>query len=81
MINSEEAIDLLRRTKGMLATANLRLHKIASNDSKVTQAFAVEDQASDLLNLHRDAVPAQRSMRVFWDLKTDTFTFIVTEAS
>ena len=79
--DSEEAIDLLRRTKAMLAAANLRLHKIASNDPKVTQAFAAEDQASDLgdLHLHRDAVPVQRSLVVFWDLQTDNFTFRVTD--
>ncbi|KAM4795653.1 uncharacterized protein WCC33_000721 [Rhinophrynus dorsalis] len=29
----EEAIDLLQRTQGMLSEANLRLHKIASNNS------------------------------------------------
>lgn len=29
--NTERATDLLRRTQSMLATANLRLHKIASN--------------------------------------------------
>ena len=81
MSNSEEAIDLLRRTKAMLAAANLRLHKIASNDPKVTQAFAAEDQASDLrdLDLHGDAVPVQRSLGVFWDLQTDNFTFRVTD--
>ena len=55
----EGAIDLLRRTKAMLADANLRLHKIASNDPAVTQAFPVEDRASDLrnLDLHHDVVP------------------------
>jgi limonene-1,2-epoxide hydrolase len=41
---SAESIDLLRRTQAMLATANLRLHKIASNDSDVTNAFPLEDQ-------------------------------------
>ena len=81
MSNSEEAIDLLRRTKAMLAAANLRLHKIASNDPKVTQAFAIEDQASDLrnLDLHRDVIPIQRSLGVFCDLQTDTFTFQVVD--
>lgn len=81
MSNSEGAIDLLLRTKAMLAAANLRLHKIASNNSEVTRAFAVEDQASDLrnLDLHRDIIPIQRSLGVFWDLRTDAFTFQVTD--
>jgi hypothetical protein len=40
--------DLLQRTQGMLATANLRLHKIASNDENLTQAFPSEDRTSEL---------------------------------
>ncbi len=66
---SEQSIDLLRRTKAMLATANLRLHKIASNDAKVTQAFPSEDRASNLCDLDLNSV--------YWDLETDTFTFHV----
>ncbi|KAM4691875.1 uncharacterized protein WCC33_016681 [Rhinophrynus dorsalis] len=34
----EEAIDLLTRTQNMLATANLRLHKIISNSNEVMRA-------------------------------------------
>ena len=34
-----KAIDLLERTWNMVATANLRLHKIASSRPEVTQAF------------------------------------------
>ncbi len=79
--NDEEAIDLLRRTQSMLANANLRLHKIACSSRAVTQAFAAEDRASDLrnLDLHKDVIPIQRSLGVFWDLQTDSFTFEVTE--
>ena len=48
---SEEAIDLLKRTQAMLATANLRLHKIASNNPDVTHAFPVKDRATGLCSL------------------------------
>ena len=64
----------------MLATANLRLHKISSNDPGVTRAFPVADRAIDLCNLdlsHTNAL-IHRSLGVSWDLKTDTFTFKVT---
>ncbi len=44
----EEAIDLLQRTQKMLAASNLKLHKIASNSSKVMTAFAPGDLAKDL---------------------------------
>lgn len=76
---SEQSIDLLQRTQAMLARANLRLHKIASNDAKVTRAFPSEDRASELcdLDLSKDVKPVQRSLGVYWDLETDTFTFRV----
>ena len=75
-----EAVDLLRRTQAMLATANLHLHKIASNHAKVTQTFPSEDQASDLrdLDFSKDTIPVQQSLGVFWDVGSDTFTFRVT---
>ena len=80
---SKQSIDLLQRTQGMLATANLRLHKIASNDANVTQAFPSEDRASELCNLdlNNDTKPIQRSLGVYWDLETDTFTFKVSEGT
>ena len=49
--NRAEAIDLLTRTRAMLATANLHLHKIASSHPEVTHAFPREDKASDLCDL------------------------------
>ncbi|RXN03643.1 hypothetical protein ROHU_013311 [Labeo rohita] len=59
----EEAIDLLQRTQKMLAASNLKLHKIASNSSKVMTAFAPEDLAKDLkdLDFSADPLPLQRS--------------------
>ena len=80
---SKQSIDLLQRTQGMLATANLRLHKIASNDEDPTQAFPSEDRASELCNLdlNNDTKPIQRSLGVYWDLETDTFTFKVSDGN
>ena len=74
-----KAVDLLSRTQAMLATANLRLHKIASSHPEVSQAFPSEDQASDLrdLDFSQDTIPVQRSLGVQWDLSTDAFTFKV----
>ena len=72
-----EAVDLLRRTQAMLATANLHLHKIASNLPEVTQAFPIEDRVADLrdLDLSKDTIPAQRSLGVLWDISANSFTF------
>ena len=77
--DSAEAIDLLSRTQAMLAACNLRLHKIVSNDSNVTQAFPREDRASDLrdLDFSQDTIPMQRTLGVLWDVSNDAFTFRV----
>ncbi|XP_055012739.1 uncharacterized protein LOC129409873 [Boleophthalmus pectinirostris] len=74
-----QAIDLLTRTKNMLAESNLRLHKVASNCSLVMEAFPVEDRAKDLkdLDLGIDTLPVQRSLGLCWNLQTDSFTYLV----
>ena len=74
-----EAIDLLVRTRAMLAKANLRLHKIASSHPEVTRAFPKGDQASDLrdLDFSLDTVPVQRALGVLWDISADALTFKV----
>ena len=66
---TEDAIDLLRRTQTMLATANLRLHKVASSHAEVMGAFPSEDHASGLHNLDfsKGPIPVQRSLGVYWD--------------
>ncbi|CAM4658376.1 unnamed protein product [Leuciscus chuanchicus] len=76
-----ETIDLLTRTKKMLATSNLKLHKVASNSKEVMNAFPTEDHAKGLkdLNLEVDPTPIQRSLGLSWDVKGDTFTFHVTD--
>ncbi|KAK3531570.1 hypothetical protein QTP70_024955 [Hemibagrus guttatus] len=76
-----EAIDLLTRTKEMLATSNLRLHKFASNSKEVMDAFPIEDHAKGLkdLNLEVDPTPIQCSLGLSWDVKRDVFTFHVTD--
>ena len=78
---AEQSIDLLKRTQTMLATANLRLHKIASNDTTVTEAFPSSDRAPETrnLDLNDDIKQVQRSLGVYWNLKSDTFGFKVAE--
>lgn len=75
----EEAIDLLKRTQKILAASNLKLHKIASNSSKVMKAFAPEDLAKDLkdINLGADPLPLQWSLGLMWNLESDSFGFQV----
>ena len=60
---AKQAIALVTATQAMLRTANLRLHKTVSNSIEVMEAFPVEDKGKG--DLHRDSLPAQRSLGVF----------------
>ena len=75
-----EVTTLIKNTQGMLATSNIRLHKVISNSVEVMEAFPADDRASEVkeLDLSRDPLPAQRSLGVCWDLEDDSFTFKVT---
>jgi len=76
---AKEAIDLVTTTQTMQVTANLRLHKLVSNSVEVMEAFPAEDRGKDVcdIDLRRDSLPAQWSLRVYWDLEEDAFTFRV----
>lgn len=72
-VSSEvEAIDLLKRTRNMMAESNIRLHKIASNNNQVMDTFPPEERAKDLkdMDMGVDPLPLQRSLGVSWNLQT-----------
>ena len=75
----KEAIDLVTATQAMLATANLKLHKVVSNSVEVMEAFPAEARGKEIrdLDLRHDSLPAQHSLGVYWNLEEDTFTFKV----
>ncbi|KAM4544606.1 uncharacterized protein PAE49_017493 [Odontesthes bonariensis] len=77
----EQAIDLITRTKEMLAESNLRLHKVASNSEQVMEALPEQDRSRDLkdLELGVDPLPLQRSLGLSWNLEMDSFTFLVSQ--
>ncbi|XP_056377073.1 uncharacterized protein LOC130273782 isoform X1 [Hyla sarda] len=77
--SNEEAINVLKSTREMLAESNIRLNKVASNSNRVMEEFPMEDRAKDLkdLDLGTESPPLQRSLGISWDLKTDSFTFRV----
>ena len=45
---TKEAIDLVTTTQAMLATANLKLHKVVSNSVEVMEAFPAEDRGKEV---------------------------------
>ena len=71
-----EATSLVKNTQEMLITANLRLHKIASNSVEVMESFPIHDCVDNLKNLDisQDPLPSQHSLGVMWDLQRDIFT-------
>ena len=74
-----DAINLVKGAQAVLATSNLRLHKVASNSTTVMEAFSAEDRAKDVrdLDLRQDTLPAQRTLGVQWNLQKDTLRFSV----
>ena len=77
--SSDKAISLIQQTQDALKTyGNLRLHKFASNDQSVMNAFSPEDLAKEVLELdfEKDA-PLQRSLGLVWNLRSDTFQFAI----
>lgn len=76
---AKQAINLVSKAQEVLATANLRPHKVVSNSIEVMEAFVAADRAKDIrdLDLNNDSLPAQRSLGVCWDLEKDMFTFRV----
>lgn len=74
---SNDAINLMKRTQSWLKTANLRLHKIASNSKEVMRIFLEEDLQSGLksLNLDEEQLPTNQSLGLLWDLHSDCFRF------
>lgn len=73
------AINLVRNAQAMLATANIRLHKVVSNAIAVMEAFPAEDRAKSIsdLDLRCSVLPTQRSLGVHWDIEKDCFIFHV----
>ncbi|XP_078311581.1 uncharacterized protein LOC144618784 [Crassostrea virginica] len=74
----DQAVDLMKRTQCALAThGNLRLHKIASNSREVIREFCPDDLSKELksLELTDNSLPVQRSLGLYWNMNSDTFTF------
>ena len=72
-----DTINLVRNAQAMLATENLRLHKVVSNSVAVMEALPAEDRTKSIsdLDLRRDVLPTQRLLGVHWDIEKDHFTF------
>ena len=72
-----EAIELIEDSQALCASAELRLHKFASNRKDVLEALPKDDRPRDLkdLDLRHDALPIQRSLGTYWCIESDTLGF------
>ncbi|XP_033727618.1 uncharacterized protein LOC117316950 [Pecten maximus] len=76
----DSAVSLMKRTQQTLsANGKIRLHKIASNNQEVLDAFNSEDIAKDIsgIDIQQEQIPLQRSLDIQWDLRNDSFTFLI----
>ena len=66
---AKEAIALVTTTEAILATANLKLHKVVSNSVEVMEAFPAVNRGKEIRDLHlrHDSFPAQHSLGVYWN--------------
>lgn len=75
---AELVIDILKRTQEALKlNGQIRLHKIASNSSKVLEACSRQDISSNLstLDIGESKFLLHSSLGLAWDLNNDTFVF------
>jgi hypothetical protein len=80
--SEEQAVSLIVRTQAALKkNGNLRLHKISSNSMNVLDALPREDLAKNLsdVDLSCGEIPLQHSLGLCWNIKTDIFTFRVSD--
>lgn len=66
----EEAVDILTNAQKVLAQSNLKLHKIASNNHRVLEAFPANERAKDWKDqdLKLDKLLLQLTLGVLWNL-------------
>ena len=74
---TDEAINLIKKTRELCSRGGLRLHKFVSNSKAVINAVAPEDRAQSIkdLDLRHDILPIERALGVQWCIESDTFQF------
>jgi len=78
--DDDTTISLIKRTQTVLQKeGNIRLHKIASNSKAVLSSLDPDDLAKDIKDIDIDceSLPCQRSLGVIWNLREDSFAFLV----
>ncbi|KAJ8020558.1 hypothetical protein HOLleu_40182 [Holothuria leucospilota] len=75
-----EAIEVIKKTRELLSTANIHIHKFSSNNSDVLAAFEPNELAPDLISSDLEEFTVQRTLGVCWNLESDYFTFQLSDS-
>ena len=75
----KEATALLHEISKLLSTGGFKLTKWTSNSRKVIKSVPLQERSKELkdLNLSRDPLPKEQSLRLRWNSETDTLSFKV----
>ncbi|KAG1695324.1 hypothetical protein GQR58_006635 [Nymphon striatum] len=68
---AKEAIETLEGAVNVLKRFNIRLHKIASNNSEVLRHFPQTERAETTLSINTGESTVVNTLGLAWDLKTD----------
>ena len=74
LVNPGEAVEVLQHARTLLATHNIRLHKIISNSKEVLQAFPSSEVSAPAEPSEASSLSVQRALGVAWDVQSDTFS-------
>lgn len=81
MPQEKQTDEFIKKTqKALMEGGKLRLHKVASNSQEVMSAFEEEVKSKGLkcIDLRLDEAPLQKSLRITWNLHSDSFKVDVT---
>ena len=76
---AQKAVDLIKSSQKICATAGLKLHKVISNNKEVLKAIPAEERAKDVkdFDFEKDHLPMERALGVTWCVENDHFKFII----
>ena len=71
--NTTEAIETLSNAREMLSRFNIRLHKIASNDRNVLEAFSPTELSENVNVIDLVMSSPQKTLGISWNVESDNF--------
>ncbi len=73
----EQAVNLITDLPQLLKRGGFRLHKWITSDHNIASLIPAEDKAPAMVDLDLDNDLIERTLGIYWDVKSDIFTFKV----